>query len=95
MYSVYDPDSMMSLWNIPDIVTQKLPGETFTATAKISFHPKHPGERFGLVLFGTDYASINIIKKGDQLYTIAFENINAAKSRQMGRRKNWNVLPAE
>jgi hypothetical protein len=48
MFSVYQPDSIKSAWNYPNILAQKFPAEEFTATVKISFKPKFENERFGL-----------------------------------------------
>ena len=81
MFSVYQPDSIKSVWNYPNILAQKFPGEEFTATVKISFKPKFENERFGLVIFGTDYASLSLIKKNDGVYIVQSENINADKNK--------------
>jgi hypothetical protein len=81
MFSVYQPDSIKSVWNYPNILAQKFPAEEFTATVKISFKPKFENERFGLVIFGTDYASLSVIKKNDGIYIVQSENINADKNK--------------
>ena len=81
MFSVYQPDSIKSVWNYPNILAQKFPTEEFTATVKISFKPKFENERFGLVIFGTDYASLSVIKKNDGVYIVQSENINADKNK--------------
>ena len=65
MFSVYQPDSVLNLWNLPDILCQKLPAEEFSATVKVNFVPKFEKERFGLVVFGNDYAAITLNKKQD------------------------------
>lgn len=81
MFSVYQPDSIRSAWNYPNILGQKFPAEEFTATIKISFKPKFENERFGLIVFGTDYASLSVVKKKDQVYIVQSENINADKNK--------------
>lgn len=61
LYSAYT-DSVKNLWNIPNLLLQKLPAPNFTATAKISFTPdkRYLGERAGFVLMGEDYAMLEI-----------------------------------
>jgi beta-xylosidase len=55
--SISSPEN---LWEAGALLTQKLPGERFTATTKISLAPKAVGERAGLVMFGADYAWIGL-----------------------------------
>ena len=90
MFSVYQPDSVNSLWDLPNILGQKLPAESFTATVKFNFKPKFDGERFGLVLFGTDYAYISIIKKEEGLFVVCAENKQADKN---NKEATLNSLP--
>ncbi|HMJ45952.1 MAG TPA: hypothetical protein VK498_01395, partial [Ferruginibacter sp.] len=66
MFSVYKPDS--NLWISPNILAQKFPAEEFSATTKLDFNPLHENERFGLIVFGADYAYISIKKKADGNY---------------------------
>jgi beta-xylosidase len=66
--SVLKPDTAKSLWDIPNILTQKFPAEEFTATAKFLFTPKTNGEKFGLVVLGMSYANIAVTKKADGIY---------------------------
>ncbi len=68
MFSVYQPDSIKNLWNLPNILAQKLPAEEFTATIKVNFKAKFENERFGFVVFGMDYAGISLQKKQAGLY---------------------------
>jgi beta-xylosidase/lysophospholipase L1-like esterase len=59
LYSVPN-DYNKSLWNTPNLLLQKFPADSFTATAKITFAPsaKIKGERAGLVVMGMDYAGL-------------------------------------
>lgn len=50
--------SSANLWEAGNLLTQKLPGHTFSITAKLRFSPIRVGERAGLALFGSDYAWI-------------------------------------
>ncbi len=80
MFSVYQPDSIQSLWNQPAILGQKTPADEFSVKLKLTFKPKFKGERFGLVLFGADYAYISLEKRDDGLYIVSRENSKADKN---------------
>ena len=75
--SILKPDTAKSLWDIPNILTQKFPAEEFTATAKFSFLPKTNGEKFGLVVLGLSYADIAVTKKADGIYLSYVKCIDA------------------
>jgi beta-xylosidase len=62
LYSYKVPDTYKSLWDVPNLLLQKLPAPDFTATAKIRFEPdkRYVGERCGLVMMGLDYALLSI-----------------------------------
>lgn len=80
MFSVYQPDSINNLWNLPNILGQKLPAEEFTATVKFTFKPKFKNEQFGLVMFGSDYANISIVNGENGMSAIYNERMNADKN---------------
>lgn len=61
--SIQQPESGKNLWSVPNILSQKLPAETFNATVKFSFDAKTEGERFGMVMMGLNYAYISLVKK--------------------------------
>ena len=64
LYSVQQRDDWKNLSDSPNLLLQKTPADSFTATAKISFTPnpqlKEKGESCGLVLMGQDYAAIRL-----------------------------------
>jgi len=66
--SILKPDTAKSLWDIPNILTQKFPAEEFIATAKFLFTPKTNGEKFGLAVLGMSYANIAVTKRADGIY---------------------------
>lgn len=79
MFSVYQDDSLQNLWNVPNILAQKLPAEEFQATLKVVFKPKYDKEQFGLVVFGTDYAYISLERSDDRIFIECRSNNNADK----------------
>lgn len=62
LYSYKVPDNYKNLWDIPNLLLQKLPAPEFTATAKIRFEPSknYVGERAGFVMIGYDYALLSL-----------------------------------
>lgn len=90
MFSVYVPDSVKSVWNLPNILAQKIPAETFRATVKFSFNPKFKNERFGFILFGAGYAYVSVQKRNNEMSIALNENINADKNNPD---KQTNVFP--
>jgi beta-xylosidase len=80
MFAVYQPDTLINPWNLPNILGQKFPGtETFAATIQFRFFPKKEGDRFGFVVLGTDYAALSIVRKSDGLYLVLTKCTNADK----------------
>lgn len=79
MFSVYQSDSVQSIWNLPNILGQKLPAEAFTAQVKLTFYPKFHNEKIGLAMLGTDYAYIALVKRNDQLFMSFTQNKQADK----------------
>ncbi len=69
LYSVDQVEGWRNLGDSPNLLLQKIPCPTFTATAKISFVPnpqlKEKGESCGLVLMGQDYAALKLVDGKD------------------------------
>jgi beta-xylosidase len=79
MFSVYQPDSIRTLWNTPNVLGQKTPADSFSAQVIFTFNPRHIGERFGLVLFGTAYAGVSVVNTAAGLVIECRENTSAEK----------------
>jgi len=54
------PRAGASLWSSPNLLLQKLPAPSFTATAQLTPHGGTIGETFGLTVFGLDYAYVAV-----------------------------------
>ena len=81
MFSVYQIDTTSNFWNLENILGQKFPAEEFIVTTKLSFKPRLEGERTGLIVLGTDYAYISLVKKADGNY-ISFSICKEADKRK-------------
>ncbi len=62
LYSYPVVSDYKSLWDVPNLLLQKTPAPSFTATMKMTFRPtaKYKGERTGLVVMGLDYGALVI-----------------------------------
>ncbi|MET4105341.1 glycoside hydrolase 43 family protein [Hymenobacter sp. UYP22] len=67
LYSVPLPADYKNLWQVPNLLLQKLPAEQFMVTTKLTFVPRFEGERVGLVMMGLDYAYLAVSNQGGQL----------------------------
>lgn len=79
LFSYPMPDSVKNYWEVPNLLMQKFPADEFIATTKLSFKPRLENERAGLIVFGTDYAYISVVKKKDGNYLSFSTCINADK----------------
>ena len=86
-------DSANNLWQLPNLLLQKLPAEKFTATTKFLFSPKTIGERFGFVIMGSSYAYLSLIKKNDGLYLSYAVCNNADKGKAEEEKLLSNMQP--
>lgn len=79
MFSVQKADSVRNLWDLPNVLGQTFPAEAFVATVRLRPQLKFDQERFGLVILGTDHASINLQQQKDGLHVAYTECLNADK----------------
>jgi beta-xylosidase len=56
------PLEAVNLWSVPNLILQKLPAPTFTATAKIDASGLMPNEEAGLVMMGMNYSYLAIVR---------------------------------
>lgn len=64
LYSVPLPEKASSLWDIPNLLLQKIPASGLVATMKLTFvaNPNIKRERTGLVIMGLDYGLLSFEK---------------------------------
>lgn len=73
------PNNFTNLWDVSNLLMQKLPAEEFTATTKLSFHARHDNEKVGLVVMGMDYGYIGLKQKEGKLFLEQVICKNASK----------------
>jgi beta-xylosidase len=79
LYSVQLPEGTKNLWQVPNLLLQKLPADVFTATTKLTFTPRVEGEKVGLLIMGMDYAYLSVASVGGQLQLSQSTCLNADK----------------
>ncbi|WP_028296740.1 glycoside hydrolase family 43 protein [Olivibacter sitiensis] len=81
LYTQPLPDEGKNLRDLPNVLLQKFPTESFTATTQLRFtaNEKLLGERSGLIVMGRDYAYIALKKEDDGLYLVYGQALKADK----------------
>lgn len=71
------PENYRSLWNVPNLLLQKLVAEEYTASTKITFNNRFDGEEVAFVLMGEDYRYISLKQVEGKLVARLVECIDA------------------
>lgn len=81
LFSAKTPDSSRNYWQVPNLLLQKFPADSFTVTTKCTFtpNPALEGERTGLIIMGVDYAGISLMKKDNKLQVLYASCLKADK----------------
>ena len=81
LYSVPYPHNYKNLWDVPNLLLQKMPAPDFTVTVKLTFipNPQIKGERTGLIVMGQDYALLSFENTANGFVLSQVECINAEK----------------
>jgi beta-xylosidase len=69
--------SSANLYEAGNLLTQKLAGYAFAATAKLTFAPRAVGERTGLLMFGYNYGWIGLEKYVDAVRLVQVTRMKA------------------
>lgn len=75
LYSYKIPDDAKNYWDVPNLLLQKFPAESFTATTKLTFtsNAKLLNENTGLIIMGMSYARLGLVSQKEGLalvYTV-------------------------
>jgi beta-xylosidase len=84
LYTAQVPDSARNYWDVPQILMQKFPTETFTATTKLKFTPntKLENEKTGLIVMGMSYAGLALKSTKNGINIVYSVGINASKGKE-------------
>ncbi len=75
------PAAEPNWYNQPSLLLQKFTAPEFTVTTKMNFTPRWKGEQAGLIIFGTDYASIQLVQLEDGIHVATTRCTHAATNR--------------
>lgn len=62
------PKESLNLFDIPNLLLQKLPDENFVATAKLQFNSYSDADEAGLVIMGLDYNYLKLKKANGKIF---------------------------
>lgn len=79
LYAQVLPAGCRDYWTVPNILSQKFPAEKFSATTKFTFTPLSVGDRAGLIVLGSSYAYLSLVRKADGIYLAYTKCENADK----------------
>lgn len=90
LYSYKAPEEPKNAWEVPNLLMQKFPAETFMATTKVVFkpNPKLENEKAGLIIMGQSYANL-VLKSGKDGLSLVY---GVCKKASEGKREEETVL---
>ena len=56
----------VNLWETSNMLLQKFPSQTFTATTKVKMVSKENGQEGGLIVMGWDYSALTVCREGNR-----------------------------
>ena len=91
LFSMKVPEGEKNLWNVPNLLTQKFSAPHFVVTTKVKLFPEDAkeGKMAGLLVMGTDHASVVIANKPDGFY---LQLRKAEKAEKGGEEKILNEI---
>ena len=94
LFSVNTPGAER-IYDMPNLLLQKFPARDFTATAKVSFHPRNnngkisTGEMAGLCVMGYNYGAIAFEQREDGTYLV---NVDCKKANKGGKQETAEAV---
>lgn len=84
----------VNFWEVPNLLMQKFPAETFTATTRITFTAKQEEEQAGIIVMGWDYSRLYIKKRGD-VFILCQSTCVDAEKQSAEQTKELATFPVE
>lgn len=84
LFSISQPEEAKNLWDVPNLLLQKFPSPSFTASSKITLIPEDADKprKAGFIVMGRDYFTLTITKKDGEFYLQRTEAINADQGKE-------------
>lgn len=83
----------VNMREVPNLLTQKFPNDTFTATAKVTVSATQDGQQSGLIVMGRDYCRLTVEKIGDN-FDIKFIECKSADKGKPEKSETVATIPA-
>ena len=77
-----------NLFMVPNMLLQKTPADSFTATTKLRFTSKAEGQFGGLIMMGLDYSALVVRRMGDQFQLVQM----TCKGADKGNAQTENII---
>lgn len=95
LFSIKPTEALPNLWLMPNLLLQKFPAPSFTASTKITLFPEEAkkGKTAGLIIMGMDYATLNISHDENGFYlqqTEALKAIDGAEEKVIEQKRLKN-----
>lgn len=74
IYTYKSDDASSGLWDVPNMLLQKTPADSFTATTKICMTAKDQNQLGGLIMMGLDYSALVVKRVGDEFHLLQLTN---------------------
>ena len=94
IYTYKLDDASFSLLNVPNMLLQKTPADSFVATTKIRMTAKDQNQLGGLIMMGLDYSALVVKRVGDEFHLLQLTN-SADKRKAHGEELIATLKPTE
>lgn len=74
-------ENFVNMRQIPNILTQKFPNDTFIATSKVTVSATQAGQESGIIVMGRDYARLSVAYDGKNFVVRMIECVDADKGK--------------
>ena len=81
IYTYKLSDGWKNFWEVPNLLLQKTPADTFTVTTKLRFTSKADGQFGGLIMMGINYQTLVVKRIGREFQLLLMTCEQADKSR--------------
>lgn len=92
LYTRAESEHFVNLWEAPNLLLQKTPAETFTATAKIRFASKGENQYGGIIVMGMDYSALVVNRIGNSFH---LQHITCNDADKSGREVTEDIAVLE
>ena len=82
IYTYKLSDNWKNFWEVPNLLLQKTPADTFTVTTKVRLTSKADGQFGGLIMMGLDYSALVVKRVGSEFQLIQMTCLQADKGKQ-------------